>query len=74
MPLFRKKCFYNRKDKTLYIINEIKRISLDVITRNIVDNYVDFNKIKTEIRTELSRYLYAETECKPMIIAVVQEV
>lgn len=56
------------------IINEIKRISEDVITRNIVDNYVDFNKIKTEIRTELSKYLYEETECKPMIIAVVQEV
>jgi len=56
------------------IINEIKRISEEVITRNIVDNYVDFNKIKTEIRTELSKYLYEETECKPMIIAVVQEV
>lgn len=56
------------------IINEIKRISEDVITRNIVDNYVDFNKIKTEIRLELSKYLYSETECKPMIIAVVQEV
>ncbi len=56
------------------IIHEIKRISEDVITRNIVDNFVDFNKIKTDIRTELSKYLYEETECKPMIIAVVQEV
>jgi ribonuclease J len=56
------------------IIHEIKRISEDIITRNIVDNYVDFNKIKIEIRTELSKYLYEETECKPMIIAVVQEV
>ena len=34
----------------------------------------DNNKIKTEIRDELSNYLYGETECKPMIIAVVQEV
>ena len=56
------------------IIMQIKSIAEDVITRNIVDNYVDFNKIKTEIRTELSKYLYEETECKPMIIAVVQEV
>jgi len=56
------------------IIYEIKRISEEVITRNIVDNFVDFNKIKTEIRTELSKFLYEETECKPMIIAVVQEV
>ncbi len=56
------------------IINEIKHISSDIITRNIIDNFVDFNKIKTEIRTELSKFLYEETECKPMIIAVVQEV
>lgn len=56
------------------IIREIKRISEDVITRNIVDNFIDFNKIKTEIRTDLSKFLYEETECKPMIIAVVQEV
>ncbi len=56
------------------IIYEIKRIAEEVITRNIIDNLVDFNKIKTEIRTELSKYLYDETECKPMIIAVVQEV
>ena len=26
------------------------------------------------IREELGRYLYRETECKPMIIAVIQEV
>ncbi len=56
------------------MIHEIKRISEEIITRNIVDNLVDFNKIKTEIRTELSKFLYEETECKPMIIAVVQEV
>ncbi len=56
------------------IIREIKRISEDVITRNITGNFVDFNKIKTEIRNDLSKYLYEETECKPMIIAVVQEV
>lgn len=56
------------------MIKEIKRISEEIITRNIVENYVDFNKIKTDIRTELSKYLYEETECKPMIIAVVQEV
>lgn len=56
------------------IITEIKRISEEVITRNITENYVEYNKIKTEIRTELSKYLYSETECKPMIIAVVQEI
>ncbi len=56
------------------MINEIKRISLEIIERNITENYVEFNHIKNEIREELGKYLYDETECKPMIIAVVQEV
>ena len=56
------------------MISEIKRICEVIIERNITPTYVDYNNIKVEIREELSRYLYQETECKPMIIAVVQEV
>ena len=56
------------------LIEEIKRISLEVIEENKVDNYVEYNKIKIGIRERLSKYLYDETECKPMIITVVQEV
>ena len=56
------------------MIKEIKKISEGVIVRNITDNYIDFNKIKNEIREELGNYLFDETECKPMIIAVIQEV
>ena len=56
------------------MIDEIKRISLEVINKNINNNYVDFNNIKVEIREKLSKYFYIETECKPMIIAVIQEV
>lgn len=56
------------------LINEIKNISLEVIQENIVDNYVDYNKIKISIRDRLSKYLYEETECKPMIITVIQEI
>ena len=56
------------------MIDRIKTISEEVIQRNISDGYVDYNKIKTDIRSELSNYLYEQTECKPMIIAVVQEV
>ena len=57
-----------------YLIEEIKKICENIINRNITPTYVDYNKIKVEIREELSNYLYEETECKPMIIAVVQEV
>lgn len=56
------------------MINKMKEISEDVITRNINNGFVDYNRIKTELRSELSNYLYEQTECKPMIIAVVQEV
>lgn len=61
------------KDST-EMIEEIKRISLNIIERNITENFIEYNKIKNEIREELGKYLYHETECKPMIIAVVQEV
>lgn len=56
------------------MIEEIKRISLEVIENNTTDKYIDFNSIKNEIRERLGKYFYVETECKPMIIAVIQEI
>ena len=56
------------------LINEIKNISLCVIEENISNNYVEYNKIKLGIRDRLSKFLYEQTECKPMIITVIQEV
>ena len=56
------------------LIKEMKDLCEGIIVRNITPKYIDYNQIKYEIRDELSKYLYQETECKPMIIAVVQEV
>ena len=56
------------------MIDEVKKISLNIIENNTNNNYVDYNNIKLEIRDALSKYFYNETECKPMIIAVIQEV
>ena len=56
------------------MINEVKRISLDVIEKNTTPTHVDYNNIKNDIREELSKYFYQETGTKPMIIAVIQEV
>ena len=53
------------------MIKEIERISKEKIIEN---TYVEFNKIKNSIRDEVGKYLYYETECKPMIITVIQEV
>ena len=55
-------------------IEEMKNISLAIINNNITSNYVDFNKIKTEIREDLGKFLYSETECKPMIITIINEI
>ena len=38
-------------------IEEMKNISLAIINNNISNNYVDFNKIKTEIRDDLGKFL-----------------
>ena len=56
------------------LIKEMGNISLEVVKKSIVNNYVEFNKIKNGIREEVGKYLYKETECKPMIITVILEV
>jgi len=56
------------------MIDNVKKICLDIINDNVNNNYVDYNNIKVQIRERLSKYFYNETECKPMIIAVIQEV
>lgn len=56
------------------MIEEIKRISIEIIEANTTPTFVDYNQIKNEIREELSKYFLGETETKPMIIAVIQEV
>ncbi len=56
------------------MIEEIKRIAVNIVENNTTPSYVDYNQIKNEIREELSKYFLSETETKPMIIAVIQEV
>ncbi len=56
------------------LIKEAEKIVNEVINENISDNHIDFNKIKLGVRDKLGKYFYQETECKPMILVVVQEV
>lgn len=56
------------------LIKETQNISREIIENNIKPHYVDFNKIKIEVRDRVGKYLYQETECKPMILIVIQEV
>jgi mRNA degradation ribonuclease J1/J2 len=56
------------------MIKESESIVSTVVNENIKQNYVDYNKIKMDTRDRLGKYFYKETECKPMIIVVVQEI
>lgn len=56
------------------LIKEAEAIVTEVINENVKENYIDYNKLKMNIREKLGKYFYKETESKPMIIIVVQEV
>lgn len=72
-PLITTKGFVYNKEN-LDLLKEAEKISLTVVEQNSKPNYVDFNKIKAEIRDKVGKFLYHETECNPMIIIVMQEV
>ncbi len=55
-------------------INQIKDMSSDIINKNITTNYVDYSKIKSDLREVLGNFFYSETECKPMVITVINEI
>ncbi|MBR6949317.1 MAG: ribonuclease J [Bacilli bacterium] len=58
------------------LLEETKKVSREVIESSIELNSkrVDYTKIKNEVRDVLGKFFYKETESKPMIITVIQEV
>ncbi len=60
--------------ESIDLIKEATNISLEVLQNNISGNYIDYTKVRNDIREALGAYLYQETECKPMILLVIQEV
>ncbi len=65
---------YVKESQTL--LEETKVISKEAIENSILENQgrVDYAKIKNDVRDVLGKFFYQETESKPMIITVVQEV
>ncbi len=59
---------------SIELLTEIKKQCVEIINNNIDTNHVEYVKLKNAIRENLGKYLYQETECKPMIITVFQEV
>jgi len=58
------------------LLEETKKIAREVIEANIEENAkrIDYSKIKNDVRDVLGKFFYNETEAKPMIITVIQEV
>ena len=58
------------------LIKETQDICLEILKNNIEisSSRVDYTTIKNEVREKLGKFYYKETESKPMIITVIQEV
>ena len=58
------------------LLEETKQVSREVIEQSIAGNTkrVDYAKIKNDVREVLGKFFYKETESKPMIITVIQEI
>ena len=56
------------------VINEVKNISVATINDNTHNKYADYVKIRNDIREKVGAYLYKTTQCKPVILTVIQEI
>ena len=58
------------------LLEETKKISRETIEESIIQSAgrADYAKIKNDVRDVLGKFFYTETEAKPMIITVIQEV
>ena len=61
--------------ENLELIEELKRLSLDIIKDNTHNSkFADYVKIRNDMREKLGEYLFKQTQCRPVILTVIQEV
>ena len=56
------------------LIKEAENMSLEIIKNNTKVSYIDYGKTKNEIRDKVGNYFYQQTESKPIILIMIQEV
>lgn len=56
------------------LMDETRLIAADAIDRCLMENSLDWNHIKTRVKDDLTKYLYAKTKRKPMILPVIMNV
>lgn len=56
------------------LIKEAQNMACDIVKNNTKTSYIDYSKVKNEIRDKIGKYFYQETESKPIILIMMQEV
>lgn len=56
------------------LIKEAVKMASDIIKNNTKVSYIDYSKTKNEIRDKIGKYFYQQTESKPVILIMMQEV
>lgn len=56
------------------LIKEAKSLASEILAKNTKPSYIDYAKVKNEIRDQIGNYFYEETEGKPIILIMMQEV
>ncbi len=70
-PKITSKGFVFEKDEYIKEAEAIAKKAVDEIRKPF---FLDFNKVKTEIRLKLAKYLFKITDSKPMILVIIQEI
>jgi ribonuclease J len=56
------------------LMDQVKMIARDALNDCIDNNIIDWTQLKTKVKDDLSKFLYAKTKRKPMILPVVMNV
>ena len=56
------------------LMEEVRAIASDAIESCFDTNNLDWNHIKSRVKDDLTKYLYAKTKRKPMILPVIMNV
>jgi len=56
------------------LIKEAQSMATEILKNNTKASYIDYSKVKNEIRDKIGKYFYQETEGKPIILIMMQEV
>ena len=60
--------------ENINLIKEAELVVANIIDDNVQGQYIDYNNLKANIRDRLGKFFYKETESKPLIIVILQDI